>query len=273
MLSKKAENIIDKYFNLPFKGIDGVRAPYFINKQTARRGQLRGLIGKGTPEEIVEEAKILSIQYKHGIFDKNGFLQNTKYTKEEARQMIRNFLIDNGIGIDCSGFVAHVLSAHYAETYNIHLPSILFFYPKNRWFRNMIAKFRPIENTSVNVLAHENNSDLICDGKETIKIGDIRPADIIVMLEIKENISRNHILVITENKNNLIEYAHARTWNCEGRYGHGVSRGEIQITNSNGNLLEQQWKELGKINNENETYLEAKNSKILEIRRIKIKDN
>lgn len=270
MLSLKAEKIINKYFNLPFKGINGVRVPYFINKRTARRGQLRGLIGKGTPEEIVEEAKILSIQYKHGLFDKNGFAPKDKYTNEEAREMVRKFLIDNGIGIDCSGFATHVLSAHYAETYNINLFSNLFFNPKNKWFRNIIAKFRPIENTSVNVLAYENNSDLICDGKETIKTDDIRPADIIIMLEINGNEKRHHILVITENKNNLIEYAHARAWNSEGRYGHGVSRGKIKIINPNGNLLEQQWEELDKINEQNETYLEAKQAKILQIKRIKI---
>lgn len=270
MLSQKAENIINKYFSLPFKEIDGVRAPYFINKRMARRGQLRGLIGKGTPEEIVEEAKILSIQYKHGLFDKNGFIPKNKYVKEEARQIIRKFLIDNGIGIDCSGFVAHILTTHYAETYNINLPSRLFFNSKNKWWRNLICKFRPIENISVNVLAHKNNSEIICDGTEAIKTCDIRPADIIVLLEINNNEKRHHILIITENKNNLIEYAHARAWNCEGKYGHGVSRGQIKIINPNGSLLEQQWEEFGKTNEQNETYLEAKQSKILQIKRIKI---
>ena len=57
MLSPKAGQIIDKYFNLPFAGVLGVRCPYFNNARRNLRGQLRGLVGKGTPEEIVEEAK------------------------------------------------------------------------------------------------------------------------------------------------------------------------------------------------------------------------
>jgi len=269
MLSEKAHIIINKYFNLPFEVFTGIRCPYFINKRLPKRGQLRGLIGKGTPEEIVEEAKILSIQYKYGIFDKNGFVPKNQYNEEEARQIIRNFLIDNGIGIDCSGFASHVLSAHFLDTYNIKLASKLFFYPKKRWLRNLIARFRPIENISVNTLAHEQNSELICKSSEPIKINEIRPADLIILKEINNNSTRHHVILITDNSSNKIDYVHARAWDSEGKYGHGVSRGQIKIINPNGNILEQQWEELGKTNNENETYLEAKNAKILEIRRLK----
>ena len=269
MLSKKAQITINQYFNLPFEVFTGIRCPYFINKQRPRRGQLRGLIGKGTPKEIVEEAKILSIQYKHGLFDKNGFVPKDKYNEEEVRQIIRSFLIDNGIGIDCSGFASHVLSAHFLETYNIKLSSKLFFYPKKRWLRNFITKFRPIENISVNTLAHEQNSELVCEGSEPIKINEIRPADMIIFKDIYNSPSRHHIILITDNSSGKIEYVHARAWNSEGKYGHGVSRGQIKIINPNGNLLEQQWEEAGKINDENETYLEAKSAKILQIRRIK----
>ncbi len=91
----------------------------------------------------------------------------------------------------------------------------------------------------------------------------------IIINEINNNPARHHIILITDNSSGKIEYVHARAWNSEGKYGHGVSRGQIKIINPNGNLLEQQWEELGKINDENETYLEAKSAKILQIRRIK----
>ena len=72
MLSLKAQKLIDNYLSLPFPGVEGARCPYFNNAKLHARGQLRVLIGKGTPQEIVEEAKIISIQYRAGLFDHDG---------------------------------------------------------------------------------------------------------------------------------------------------------------------------------------------------------
>ena len=72
MLSPKAQQLIHNYLNLPFKGVNGVRCPYFNNARLKQRGQLRVLVGKGTPGEIAEEAYIISVQKHAGFFEKTG---------------------------------------------------------------------------------------------------------------------------------------------------------------------------------------------------------
>ena len=112
MLSKNAQKILNEYFNLPFVGVASVRAPYFNNARHRKRGELRVLIGKGTATEIVEEAKIISLQYYAGLFDHAG-------NCAAGAEVIRKFLIDNDLGIECSGFVTQILRAHFLETKNI----------------------------------------------------------------------------------------------------------------------------------------------------------
>ncbi len=271
MLSPRAQKLIDNYFNLPFEGLSGVRCPYFNNIKRRARGQLRGLIGKGTPDEIVEEAKILSTQYRHNIFDKDGFCCiHATHSDEEKNQDIRKFLIDNDLGIDCSGFVSQILIEHYKESKHIDITKNFRFWPiKNLW-RWLVSKLRPIENMSVRIIAKNENSEKIVNGLDVSDWSRLEPADLLIMTETGPNNKRNHILLIENNDGSIIKYIHSRAWSSDGKYGHGVSRGEIRITKLGGNLLDQTWEEHGKINNENETFCEARDAKIFEVRRIKI---
>jgi hypothetical protein len=98
---------------------------------------------------------------------------------------------------------------------------------------------------------------------------EIIPGDLLIMLETGPQKNRNHIILITDNVENKIKYVHARAWSMEGKYDHGVARGEIRITKPDESLINQEWIEFGTINENNETYLEAKNAKVFEIRRIK----
>lgn len=271
MLSPQAEKLINQYFNLPFHGIDGVRCPYFNNAKLRQRAQLRVLTGKGTPEEIIEEAKIISVQYHAGLFEKSGnccLLHEHNGTPVTAEDL-RRFLIDNNLGIECSGFATHVLRAHYHETKKFDLVKKFFIVSPKKFFRWILSKLRPIENISVRRYADDRNTKKIFSGRESINYKLIQPADVLVLLETGPNNKRNHIIVITDCDKNKIYYVHARAWSSEGRYSHGVARGEIKITKPNASLLEQEWTELGKTGAENETYLEAKNAHTLEIRRVK----
>lgn len=266
MLSPKSEQIINNYLNLPFN-IDGVRCPYFINLRSNARGQLRSLIGKGSPKEIAEEAKIIAKQYHYNIFND---IDKKNVDNKKIIENITKFLVDSNLGIDCSGFVANVLKEHYLETEKINIAKKFNFYPAKRFLKRLITKLRPIENMSVAVFNKDSNTNKIADGNKKIDFDKIQPADIITMIQTGPNKTRNHIILITENKNNTIEYIHARSWSSGGKYNHGVTQGEIQITNPTDTLLEQKWIELEKINENNETYLEAKNATTLEIRRVKI---
>jgi len=260
MLSQKATQLIHDYLNLPFPGVGNVRCPYFNNARPQQRSQLRVLAGKGMPKEIVEEAKIISIQYNHEIFDTEG---NCKICKENKAEEIRRYLIDNGLGVDCSGFVIHILQQHFLEKNDINLTQELRIISPKKIFRWLVSKLRPVENINVKTLTNNENSNKIT------QINNIEPADLIIMLKTGPNHKRDHILLVTDVKHGIITYVNARAWSCEGKYGHGVAEGLINIIKPDGGLLEQEWEELGKKEGENETYLEGKNAEVMEIRRLK----
>lgn len=259
MLSRSAENLIDQYFNMPFPGVAGVRCPYFNNNQRRSRGQLRALIGKGTPKEIVEESKIISIQRQLGIFENDCTICKQNLSPDD----IRKFMIDHDLGIECSGFVSQVLREHFKETNNVDFVKKIYIYPPAKLFRYLISLLRPIENISVQVLADDRNS-------EVIDLKNVKAGDIITMLDTHPTKKRNHVMLIRDVKDNKIQYVHARVWSSEGKYGHGVTAGSIEITYPNDNLLKQKWLEKDQIDDKNETFLEAKRAKVLQIRRLKI---
>lgn len=264
MLSEKAQKILNNYFNLPFEGFSGVRCPYFNNSRLKQRAQLRVLVGKGTPWEIVEESKIISVQYHAGLFDKTGHccLHNEHTGEKITVDQLRKFLIDNNLGIECSGFVTQILRAHFLETKKFDIAHNFYIVSPRHFLRYLISFFRPIENIGVKHYGDDRNADKIFWDKADC-------GDVIIMLETGSKNNINHILLITEKNNNTIKYAHARAWNNEGKYGHGVSVGEIKIKNSKGSLLDQQWVENGFEGEKNETFIEAKQARILEVRRIK----
>ncbi|OGH84746.1 MAG: hypothetical protein A2261_01380 [Candidatus Magasanikbacteria bacterium RIFOXYA2_FULL_44_8] len=314
MLSPNAQKLIADYLSLPFPGVVGVRTPYFINLRADKRGQIRSLTGKGTPQEIVEEAKIISIQYHHGLFDHDGHccIHGTydlcnfgttviPTTKEESlstqltnrdpssartsvgmttqADCIRKFLIDNKLGIDCSGFITHVLRAHFLETKKIDIaPKIASNIPAG-FIRKIIMRLRPVESIGVKSgYWNDKNTIKLGDEKSGYDYAKIAAGDVVVMLETGPNKKRNHILLITDCDGKAIRYVQARAWSCEGQYGHGVNTGEIKITAPGKGLLAQNWIEKSPTLTDdlfnqtcgNETLDEAKNASVLEIRRVKI---
>lgn len=258
----QAKKIMEQYFNLPFVGVNAVRCPYFNNARTGKRGQLRVLSGKGTPAEIVEETKIISLQYHAGLFDATGHCcLHADHGHEKNAEHIRKFLIDHNLGVDCSGFVTQILAAHYAETKHVNLPRQLSKNPANI-LRSIINHLRPIENIGVRTYFDDTNTTSVPT------VAELKPLDLVVMMQAGGQNQRNHILLITKIENCTISYTHATSWGSDGLYGHGVSKGEIIITDPTRKLLDQRWTERNKTNEQNETYLEAKSAKILQIRRL-----
>jgi hypothetical protein len=271
MLSPRAEQVIKNYLNLPFSDISGVRCPYFNNARLAQRGQLRVLTGKGSPEEIVEETKIISLQYHAGLFDKEGHccLHDEHPGASTIPDDIRKFLIDHNLGIECSGFVTHVLREHFKQTKQIDITKkFSITSPKNilRW---LISKLRPIENMSVKIYTDDKNTTKVAAPDIGYNYQKIEPGDVITILETGPAKKRNHIILITNTENDVIHYVHARAWSSEGKYGHGVTEGNFKIINPQADLTNQQWTEKEKTGNENETYQEIKDARLVEIRRIK----
>lgn len=289
MLSVNAQKIINSYFNLPFAGLSGVRCPYFNNAKARQRGQLKALIGKGTPKEIVEETQIISTQYHAKLFSPDGQCCLPDGRDEKMGEgELRRFLIDHNLGIDCSGFITHVLRAHFLDTAGADIAKKFVKNISAPWWRKIIMRLRPVESIGVKSgYANDKNTKKIGDEKTGYDYSKLQAGDVIVMLETGPAFAlrasagnahkRNHIILITDCDGQKIKYVHARAWSAEGQYGHGVNSGEIKIINPGQGLLAQEWLEKSPAQDDlfhqtqpNETYLEAKQAKILEIRRVKI---
>ncbi len=252
MLSPQAEKAINDYLALPFPNRQ-VACPYYNNRRSGMRGGLRVLIGKGTPEDITEEALIISLKDKINLegLDDEG---------------LKKFLVDHRLGVDCSGFAYHVLNAELCATRKKNLRDCLFFPQATNILRRLIIKLRPAENAGVKVLAHDRNSDVIEANKA-------RPGDYIVMLGSGPAHDYDHVVLITdvavEKKHIILSYVHSLQWASDGKYNHGVRRGTIAIPNEKPALIAAAWTEQNCGNETNETYKRAWEAQKLELRRLK----
>lgn len=226
-LSPQALKIIQNYLILPFPE-HNINCSYFNNRRVRLRGGLRALIGKGSPEDIVEEATIISLREKIDL----AKLNDTE---------LKKFLVDNKLGIDCSGLVYHILDAEMKARGKGSLHQVL----KRPWFRNPIrklfVKLRPIENTGVGTFHHEINST-------EINLKDAQAGDMIILMGAGPKQDYNHVLLVervTKNEKGVmdIEYIHSFQYAADGPYHHGVKQEKIEITDIDKNLLEQNWNE------------------------------
>jgi len=261
-LTKEAQQVIDAYLALSI-GDKKITCPYFNNKKSGVRAGLRVMIGKGSPEDIVEEITLLALRKKIDL-------------KKLDTTQLRNFLIENNVGIECSGFVFHVLNAEIHAKKNTSLGHILSFKKSKNPLRFLLQKLRPAENTSVQVLADKQNS-------HEISLDKIRPGDMIIMIGFKKSIgARDHVLLVTEVEENpptqssagqrKITYTHSLHWDRDTALEHGIKQGQITITNKTNNLITQTWVESGKKDEANETWQRASKSTYCAIRRLNCLD-
>lgn len=245
-LSKPAKDMIAHYEALSIGG-KSIRTPYYNNKRAGVRGGLRVLVGKGSPSDIEEEVKIISLK-KH--------LDLTTISQED----ITHFLVDNNIGVECSGFVYHVLNAEKKATNQKPLAKLLSF-PSQSLLRKIITRFRPIENTNVKVLGNEKNGTIT-------PLSDITAGDLIIMLGTGDSHDLDHVLIVTDVDNDVVSYAHSLNWKQDGKYNHGIRRGTIMITDIKKPLAQQVWEESGESGEKNETLWRATTANELMIKRI-----
>lgn len=228
-LSPEAQEVVNQYLALP--GI-GISAPYFNNRTLNQRASLRGLIGKGTPEELAEEYHLLLVKRRRKL--------DTMTTSERIA-----FAVENGLGIDCSGFVYHVLDAQCHAQTNKNLRH--FITSPHTWnlMRRFIAHLRTAENTSVAVLAYPANSF-------EVPVKDARAGDIITLTTLdRSQRARDHVVIIDsvtrkENKVSELSFIHAIRWPEDGLYNHGLKKGVIKVTDLSLPIHQQQWSEVNR---------------------------
>jgi len=185
------------------------------------RAGLRVLIGKGSMEDIVDEATLIALREKIDL-------------KKLDAQELKKFLVDSHLGIDCSGLAYYVLDAELKSRGLGGLNKYLKFPFITNPFRKLLTLLRPIESAGVRTFAHDHNSI-------EVKLSDIKPGDFIVILGAGDNHDRNHILIVHEITDDTIKYTHSMQWPSDGAYNHGVRQSEIEITDKNKNILEQIW--------------------------------
>lgn len=232
-LSKQALKVIDEYSNFSIGSITS-SVPYFNNKTSRSRASFRTYNGKGNPKDIREELESIIIKSK---IDPGAL----------TTQSIKKLLVDNNIGIECSGFAYHVLEAESEYRSLGKLKQKISFPNCKGLFGKVRCMIRPIENCDVLTFANDKNS-------KVISIKEILPGDVITMTKKLDSDDRNHILVIYKvtyenNTPKEIFYSHAMAYGEDGLYGTGIKKGSIKILDTEKPIEEAEWiKEDPKLN-------------------------
>jgi hypothetical protein len=221
-LPEAAFEIIDSYLHLPLGG-KVVPCPYHMNIRKERVG-LRVLVGKGNPTEIIQEVKIWS-KIKDFDLDKATISQ------------IREFMIDRSIGVDCSGFIVHVMGYVITKFLKKKLANILR-YKRNDLLSILRRKLRPVENIGADTLTDLENCNVVSD------MNKILPGDFVRLKGKVKN--SHHILLITRviKQDGFVievEYVHSSLHYEEEN---GVKFGRIQILDLSQPLEKQNWLEI-----------------------------
>jgi len=215
----KVQELINHYQNLNIAG-KTVNTPYYRNVKRVRAG-LRSLTGKGTPEEIEEETLIYSKLRGVSLEDKN-------------ESQIREFMQSQGIGVDCSGLVAHIYDIWLKSTKKGSLRTKLI-RPKESAYRRFISWLRPIEGAGANLLT----SSLNC---KSVKIQDVRVGD---MIRMKGSRIGHHVALVIDVKNESNKVKEITYINSHAGYGdqNGIRIGKIGIKNETNELKDQDWQD------------------------------
>ena len=234
MIIRLPDNVwktVKEYNNLQLGG-NSVPCPYFINSDD-EKGGLRVLVGKGSPEEIEHEVKVWS-QLK-------GF-----NLRKASIEEIREFMIQHKIGIDCSGYLVHVINRWMKQNMGKRLVEELKFKDNSpiTWVKR---RLRSAENIGANTLTNEDNTT-------KIEINDVKPGDLIRLKGLRKN--AHHIAMVSEVDGDFFGEGETKKFFVKSfRYihshrnyddKHGVRSGEVKITHPGGELKDQDWTEVHK---------------------------
>ena len=216
-----------EYINFSIEG-KKVNIPYCIVSQKkerkpsyamARTGKYSNYAGKGSPEQI--RTALLSAAKKKP-FDLTA----------RGPEEITAFMIHEGIGIDCSGFVYNVLDTYLRATRDSSLDRLILRYPGilGGIERLLLSRDR-VRRSSAATLTSDLNTTII------EKVKDIQLAD---MMRLTHSYWKGkHIAIIVDIHKKYITYAHT----SEFTKTQGPHLGKIVIVNPEKGLESQAWLE------------------------------
>ncbi len=143
---------------------------------------------------------------------------------------IRDFMIRNKLGIDCSGLVAWTAHALVRRHTNRSLWRSIK-YKGHPLRAAVIRHMRPVENLSARLLTDEINANVVRD------LHSVKPGDII------RTLNGGHVLIITEvhhKQGAPSRFRYANSTQYDGTE-YGVRYGAIDITKPQGHILDQTW--------------------------------
>lgn len=224
-----ARDAINHYEHLRVSEGKTVRCPYYRNPRNGtHRWGLNAFSGKGSAREIEEELKI--IQKLEG--------KDFSALSEEG---IRDIMKKRKLGVECSGFVSHVLDAWIWEAKRKHIFQALRF-PARGILGMLASALRPFTHIDVATLIAPRNA------KEFFSLQEFRPGDFIYFHN-----EIDHIVLVTgiarfpteqaDHDKNFIQqifYAHS----VREDSGEGIKEGVVTVRDGQKSILEQDWQEV-----------------------------
>lgn len=232
-LPHECYNVIRAYFCLDFGPAHLVRrlaqdgdkdrviiCPYYRNALHQRRFGSVAETGKGTPEEIIHETFAKAAMMRISLSEFNA-------------DQIRAFMIREGIGIDCSGFVVRVLDPWITHRSGRSISSVLSAVSAKLWKR-ILYRFRPFHNIDVRMLTDLRNC-------RTVAWQDMKPGDLI------RTRGGKHVLLVSAIERNsnheLTSFIYVHSSQAFGSES-GVREGTVVITHPHALLEQQEWQEV-----------------------------
>jgi hypothetical protein len=210
--------IAGKKFNIPYcMAFDASEKPLTYHRGRTQRFKNYG--GKGSPEQI-RKALIKTAQ-KHN-------LNLTEASTEE----IKKLMVQHGIGIDCSGFVYHVLDRYLRERYHTSLARHILRYPGAIGvLERIVLRPQRVRRCSAATLTSKLNTIEI----ELVK--DMQPGDMIRLTHA--DWKGKHIAIIVDVDAHYITYAAASEYTKDP----DCHLAKIEIIDSTKGLEAQNWLE------------------------------
>lgn len=206
------KQLADQYVNFNIEG-KKVPIPYILNKG---RWRFWKSVGKGNPETIRRE---LYQQAEYEQFD----LENASAFD------IYSFMREKRIGIDCSGLAYHLLDSYLQAISSVRLKEVLIKKPGIIGsVEKTLLRFKRERRINVATLASELNSIAIST------IDDIQVGDMIRLSK-----ERDHVLIVVNRSDSIIEYVHSSNMTKK----QGPHFATISLVNSNNGLEHQIWSE------------------------------
>lgn len=221
LAQKYLHETVNEYLNFTVAG-KVVPIPYVLNRS---RWNFWRTSGKGLPENIKSELERDAISKKFDLSIMTEF-------------EIYDFMRKRRIGIECSGFVFHVLNAYLKALKEVRLEDVLLRY---RGILGLIErrllKFQRHHRINAKTLTSELNTKLV-ERVNQIKVGDL------IRMSVKR--SADHVLIVTDvmldsfGHVNKIMYAHSSSKTTKKR---GPHIGEIIVTDDRLGVGDQNWLE------------------------------